>query len=99
MLGVALLLLPAVFGSPSPSASAPSVDATPRVTAQPTRRQPTPEPMRRYVVRRGDTLRSIAARFLGDASDWPRIYRVNRDRLRSPTELRVGMELRIPPRR
>jgi nucleoid-associated protein YgaU len=55
--------------------------------------------MRRYVVRRGDTLRSIAARFLGDASDWPRIYRVNRDRLRSPTELRVGMELRIPPRR
>jgi nucleoid-associated protein YgaU len=99
MLGVALLLMPAVFGTPTPSASAPSADATPGVTAQPTRRQPTPVPMRTYVVRRGDTLRSIAARFYGDESDWRRIYRVNRDRLRSPTDLRVGMELRIPPRR
>jgi nucleoid-associated protein YgaU len=35
----------------------------------------------------------------GDESLWRRIYRANRDRLRTPGALRIGMELRIPPLR
>jgi nucleoid-associated protein YgaU len=88
-----------VFGTPSPNPSASSAEARPTATARPTRRQATPEPARTYVVRRGDTLRGIAARVYGDESLWRRIYRANRDRLRTPGALRIGMELRIPPLR
>lgn len=50
-----------------------------------------------YVVREGDSLIGIAHRELHDASRWLEIYELNRDRLRSPDGLTVGMELRLPP--
>lgn len=96
VLGVVLLLLPALFGSPGASPSPSSDAARPTATARPTRPSATPEPARTYVVRRGDTLRSIAARMYGDANLWRRILRANLDRLESPEELRIGMTLRIP---
>lgn len=49
-----------------------------------------------YVVGDGDTLSGIAHRLLGDASRWPEIYVLNRDRLESPDRLQVGMKLRVP---
>lgn len=51
-----------------------------------------------YTVARGDTLSSIARNVLSDISRWREIYELNRDQLPNPNTLRVGMELRLPPR-
>ena len=55
-------------------------------------------PVETYVVKKGDTLWTIAARsdVLGDGSKWRRIYDANRDQLKDPDRLRAGMTLRIP---
>ncbi len=51
-----------------------------------------------YVVKKGDTLWSIAAspQIYGDATRWRSVFEANRDLLRSPDRLRPGMTLRIP---
>lgn len=49
-----------------------------------------------YEVRPGDTLSSIARSVLGSSARWEEIFQANRDLLRSPNDLRVGQELRIP---
>ncbi len=51
-----------------------------------------------YVVRRGDTLRGLAARAYGDESLWRLIYDANRDRVANPASLLIGTRLRIPDR-
>ena len=50
----------------------------------------------RYVVRAGDTLRSIAAEVYGDAERWEAIYRANREAIGDPDALKVGSTLVIP---
>lgn len=51
-----------------------------------------------YVVKPGDTLRSIAEQEYGDASLWPRIFQANRDVIGSdPDALVAGTTLQIPP--
>ncbi|MEM7576874.1 MAG: LysM peptidoglycan-binding domain-containing protein [Planctomycetota bacterium] len=57
---------------------------------------PPPDPVT-YVVRGGDSLSTIAARFYADSSRWQAIYNANRDQLKDPHAVRIGMELRIPP--
>lgn len=47
-----------------------------------------------YVVRSGDTLTSIAARLLGDASRWKDIADLND--IRDPHQITVGETIRIP---
>jgi nucleoid-associated protein YgaU len=50
-----------------------------------------------YIVRRGDTLVTIARRFYGDASMYRKIYELNQDTLSSvTTPLYVGQHLRVP---
>ncbi len=51
---------------------------------------------REYVVQKGDTLGTIAARELGSSKKWELIYDANRDRLKSPAALKIGAGLRIP---
>lgn len=46
-------------------------------------------------VERGDTLSSIAEEQLGDASDWPNLYRANRDQISNPDLIDVGQVLTI----
>lgn len=48
-------------------------------------------------VAKGDTLSGLASRYLGDSSRFGEIYDFNRNLLRSPNDLQVGMQLRIPP--
>ena len=49
-----------------------------------------------YTVKKGDTLNRIAKRELGSYNRWKEIYEANRDRLRSPNKLAIGMKLVIP---
>ncbi len=50
-----------------------------------------------YRTGENDTLSNIAARHLGRASRWIQIYEMNRDRLATPNQLKIGTELSLPP--
>jgi len=60
------------------------------------RQMGTGEAGRTIVVRPGDTLSTIASRVYGSASRWRLIFEANRDKLRDPDFVRVGMRLRLP---
>jgi len=51
-----------------------------------------------YTVKKDDTLSSIARNFLGDAKAWRKIYEANRNQIKNPDRLQVGMVLTIPPK-
>jgi LysM repeat protein len=95
MLATALILLPSIirFGD-QPDALSSLAPGAARSTA--TLRPATAKPARTYVVRAGDTLRSIARRMYGDENGWRRIYQANRSEIANPDSLVVGSELRIP---
>ncbi|MDA0831960.1 MAG: LysM peptidoglycan-binding domain-containing protein [Planctomycetota bacterium] len=57
-----------------------------------------PENHKTYVVQSGDTLSGIAQKQLGSSGRFEDIYEANRDLLKNPNDLRVGMKLKIPPR-
>ncbi|HEY5842338.1 MAG TPA: LysM peptidoglycan-binding domain-containing protein [Mycobacterium sp.] len=44
----------------------------------------------------GDTLSALAQQNYGDATQWPRLFTANRDRISNPDVIRVGQVLRIP---
>lgn len=71
-----------IQGKPAPGAATGGEEAAPRVTE--------------YVVQSGDTLSGIAQELLGDSSRADEIYRLNRDVMTSPDELRLGITLKIP---
>ncbi len=52
-----------------------------------------------YAVKAGDTLTSIAKKFYGDGAEYLKIYEANKDLIGdSPDNLKVGQELKIPPK-
>ncbi|MEX0728340.1 MAG: LysM peptidoglycan-binding domain-containing protein [Planctomycetaceae bacterium] len=58
-----------------------------------------PETLKTHVVQSGETLSGIASKHLGSSARFEEIYEANRDLLKNPNDLRVGMKLKIPPRR
>ena len=60
--------------------------------------QAAPQRYDTYVVQKGDSLWSIAAKpeVYGSATRWRRIFDANRDLLKSPDAVRPGMKLKIP---
>jgi nucleoid-associated protein YgaU len=80
-----------------PPAAGASVVASPSPVSA--RQTPTAAPVGvAYVVKEGDTLRSIAQSEYGDAEQWPKIYQANRDTIGAdPDALRAGMTLDLPP--
>lgn len=87
---------PASVAGSSPGSAAPP-RAGPR---QPTAKTSAPAPAgRKYTVQAKDTLFKIAQRYPGNGSVGARaqaIYEANRNVMKSNTDLRPGMELRIP---
>jgi hypothetical protein len=53
---------------------------------------------RRHVVAKGDTLRLLAARYLGDAKRWQAIAAENPEAVTPPDRIQAGASLWIPPR-
>ena len=51
---------------------------------------------RSYTVRSGDTLSAIAARFYGNAADWPGLYHANEAKISNPNDIYVGEVLTVP---
>ena len=49
-----------------------------------------------YVVKGGDTLSKLADRFYNSGYKWGKIYEANRDVLKNPDYIYVGMKLAIP---
>jgi nucleoid-associated protein YgaU len=49
-----------------------------------------------YTIERGDTLSAIAQRFLGKASDYPKIFEANREVIKDPDLIYPGQKIRIP---
>jgi len=52
--------------------------------------------LRFIVVKRGDTLSSIAYRAYGRASAYTKIYKANPDLVKNPNRIYIGMKLRVP---
>lgn len=57
---------------------------------------PAGEGTRSYTVARGDSLSRIAKRELGSYNRWNEIYQMNRNVLKNPSMLTVGMKLTLP---
>jgi nucleoid-associated protein YgaU len=49
-----------------------------------------------YVVKKGDTLSSIASREMGGKAKWGELAKANEDVLHGSTALKIGMKLKIP---
>ena len=49
-----------------------------------------------YTVVKGDSLWKIAKELLGSGSRWNELYEANRDVIRNPNKIYVGLELAIP---
>jgi len=64
----------------------------------PSARPATPPSGRRHVVKPKESLYSIARQYYGTGSNAKveEIFRANRDKMKSTTDLKIGMELRIP---
>lgn len=82
--------LPAVNPSSAPSrpgSAKPAATATANVQTTNTRT---------HTVVAGDNLSTIAKRYYGNASRWTEILEANKQTLRDPAALKVGMKLKIP---
>lgn len=57
--------------------------------------QPKPAAPATYVVKSGDSLATIAQRFLGSKSKWKKLHEMNRDVVEDPDDLKVGTVLKV----
>jgi nucleoid-associated protein YgaU len=67
-----------------PAASGPSASA------------PASPSSKTYTVKAGDTLSRIAKEHLGNASDYMKIFNLNKDQLSNPDLIQPGQVLRLP---
>jgi tetratricopeptide (TPR) repeat protein len=70
----------------------------PQVSA-PSRPAPAAAPTtgaRRHTIQPGDTLSKIALKYYGNRAKWRDIYAANRDVMKSESDLKAGMQLKIP---
>lgn len=77
--------------SPTPDYNSPSAGTS---AAPPT--DPAPGAVRMHVVQRGETLWTISKRYYGNGREWRKIYAANRNRIKNPSDVPVGIKLIIP---
>jgi len=88
---------PAVSTPPkAPAASAKATPVKPSPAAPAGRTPATTTAARRHTVGPGDTLSKLAQQYYGNRAKWRDIYAANRDVMKSETDLRAGMQLKIP---
>lgn len=51
---------------------------------------------REYTIKSGDSLSKIAKQFYGNASEWEKIYKANKDVIKDPNLIYPGQKLIIP---
>jgi nucleoid-associated protein YgaU len=109
---IAALLSSACFGGgqqaaqPTAAATAETAQATPPVPPRPSPSpSPSPSPAAvpaggtTYTVDTGDTLATISEKVYGDPTLWRQIYEANREAIGdNPDNIKIGTELRIPPK-
>jgi tetratricopeptide (TPR) repeat protein len=87
--------LPTVRTRPAPR-STPPVVATPPRAATPVTPPAAAAAGRTHVIQPGDTLYKLAQQYYGNRSRWREIYSANLGVMRSESDLKVGMQLKIP---
>ncbi len=65
-------------------------------TAEPATAVQTKKAAQEYTVKSGDTLSKIADQLYGNGAKWEKIYEANRDTLKNPNYIFIGMKLNIP---
>jgi nucleoid-associated protein YgaU len=83
---------PLKTAEPAPKAAEP----TPKVAEKAADKPPATPKVRTHTVATGDTLSSIAKKYLGSTTRADDIFAVNRDVLKSKDELKLGQVLKIP---
>lgn len=79
--------------------TAPTTPAAARPTAPAPTTRATPPPAataRRHTIRPGDTLSKLAQQYYNNRAKWRDIYAANRDVMKSESDLKAGMVLKIP---
>lgn len=93
----AKIRLPVRDGFMTDSAAAPAVSSAQAETGAGAARRPNQGIGRTHIVRRGDTLSSIALEYYGASSGWRFLYEANKTIVPNPNQLSVGTELTVPP--
>ena len=73
-----------------------NVQGVEKVSADQLKAPPQTGKVEYYVIQSGDTLSSIAKKFLGNASAYPKIFEANREVIKDPDKIYVGQKIRIP---
>jgi nucleoid-associated protein YgaU len=69
------------------------------VLDRPVPTRPTSAPPTQYhTLQEHETLSDVAAKYLGSANKWQKIYAANKDRIGNPDRVRAGVRLKIPTR-
>jgi nucleoid-associated protein YgaU len=89
-------LPPANPPSPDDSASAPAAATAPAATEPPTESAGPATTPHTYVVAAGDNLQKISQRVYGTPDRWQEIFEANRELIKNPNLLFVGLTLRLP---
>lgn len=77
-----------VASNDNPTARRSGIDATTATSAK----------GRTHTVTDGETLSSIAGKYLGSQARYQEVFQANRDQLKSANDLKIGMKLNIPDR-
>lgn len=74
----------------------PAAQAQPAAPASQPAQAPASHANETYTVQSGDTLSSIAKKFLGNANAYMDIFNANKDQLSDPDKIKPGQVLKIP---
>lgn len=94
--GATVLIPPRALLVPGAAPTVAVTTPNTRPVSQPQPQRPTETATRTYEVKRGDTLAHISQRELGTANRWQEIMALNADRIEDPSDIWVGMKIKLP---